>query len=293
MQVDINAKLNLSLNVLGKKEQLHLLDSILCSVNIFDTITLMPRSDNKITVNFEYQKISGLGLSQHTKISNTNNTALKMAELVKSEFKLSGMDIYIEKRIPQKAGLGGSAADAAGALLLMNKQFGLGLSWQQMYTLSSKIGADVAYMCKGGLCRQIDSKNILDNITGKKLDLKSIILSNGEGISTKKCFLEFDRIFKDGVHLTSDNELLQFAILNNNREMLYKNIGNSLLDASMRLNSKIAYSIDLLKSTGAKVASMTGSGSACFGIYGEEINTDEVAKSLQSKCDYVYACKIL
>ena len=100
------AKINLSLNVYNTENGYHNLDSVVCTVNLYDEITVSKRKDDKINL-----IMRGIG---EDVLSNTNNNAYKAAQLFKETFNTKGMDIKIIKNIPLAGGLGGSSADIAG-----------------------------------------------------------------------------------------------------------------------------------------------------------------------------------
>ncbi|MEG2159274.1 MAG: hypothetical protein RRY18_05275, partial [Clostridia bacterium] len=95
-----NGKLNLSLNVLGKSNVYHTIESVVTTINMCDYLTATKRLDNNIIVNCR-----GVDMEQ--------NIATKVARAITQEFNLSGVTIDIDKRIPFMAGLGGSSVDGA------------------------------------------------------------------------------------------------------------------------------------------------------------------------------------
>mgnify|MGYP001623753385 FL=1 len=102
------AKLNLSLNISGVSGGYHLLDSVVCSVDICDTVCAKARSDALVNV-----YMHGLGSEN---IPPEKNNAVRAGEAFVAAFGTRGADIDIYKDIPLGAGLGGSSADAAGVL---------------------------------------------------------------------------------------------------------------------------------------------------------------------------------
>ena len=65
--------------------------------------------------------------------------------LLKEEFDLPSINIHLHKTIPMGAGLGGGSADAAFMLKMLNKEFSLELSAQELEKRASKLGADCAF----------------------------------------------------------------------------------------------------------------------------------------------------
>ncbi|MBQ9485599.1 MAG: 4-(cytidine 5'-diphospho)-2-C-methyl-D-erythritol kinase, partial [Clostridia bacterium] len=137
-KVKIPAKINLTLDISGVENGYHVLESLVASIDIFDTITAKPRKDDILSVQF---KGVAIGLS-----GNKSNAYLA-AEKFKKEFATGGVDISIERNIPVAAGLGGSSADIAGVLLAMQKLYDVK---KDLSFIANELGSDVAYMLKGG-----------------------------------------------------------------------------------------------------------------------------------------------
>ena len=104
MKLHAYAKLNLTLNVYGGDGKFHELDSIVTSVDVFDTVIVTPRADDIVTVT----GVDG-ELPQ-------DNTAWKTAKAFVDSVGTHGVDIVVQKGIPFGAGMGGSSADASAGL---------------------------------------------------------------------------------------------------------------------------------------------------------------------------------
>ena len=139
ISIDAHAKLNLTLEVLGKRDDgYHDIASIMQTLDLADTLTFRPADSLSLTCSLP--ELSGPG-----------NLALSAAELLRSEFGVSdGASIHIEKRIPVAAGLGGGSADAAATLVGLNKLWGLELSNDRLRYIGAKLGSDVPFLVEGG-----------------------------------------------------------------------------------------------------------------------------------------------
>ena len=109
------AKINLTLEILGRAGGYHLLDSLVASVDVFDEIKLKKRKGKLSSV-----WMQGMGSES---IPPEKNNALKAAERYSELFGTDGADIKILKNIPIGAGMGGSSADVAGVLNGMQKLY--------------------------------------------------------------------------------------------------------------------------------------------------------------------------
>ncbi len=139
IRVDCNAKVNLFLRILDRREDgYHNIETLFHSISLHDTLTLT-QGGSGISVSCDDAGVP----SDHT------NTAVRAARSVLEGTGL-GLDIRIEKRIPIGAGLGGGSADAAGVLVGANRLFGLGYSTSDLERIGGGVGADVAFLVEGG-----------------------------------------------------------------------------------------------------------------------------------------------
>ena len=117
-----NAKINIGLNITERRaDGYHNLETIFYPINITDALEIVPADE----LSFE---ASGLGIPG----SVEDNLCIKGYHLVKADFDLPPVKIHLHKHIPIGAGLGGGSSDAAFFVKLMNKEFSLNLSNEQM-----------------------------------------------------------------------------------------------------------------------------------------------------------------
>ncbi len=147
MKINAPAKLNLFLEVLSKrKDGYHNIETVMIPVSLFDEITV-DKSD-RISVECDNKLLSG-----------KNNLAFKAILQLKSLFpeKIKGAYVYIKKRIPVAAGLGGGSSDCAAVLKAVNSLYNLALSSRELKGIGVKLGADVPYFIdtQASLCHGI------------------------------------------------------------------------------------------------------------------------------------------
>jgi len=144
VKVKSYAKLNLTLDITGVEGGFHMLDSLVCTVDIFDIIKLKKRKDKLVNI-----EMHGRGLEL---LPYEQNNAVKAAESFINCFGTDGADIVIYKNIPVGAGLGGSSADISGVLTGMARLYGVG-SDAELKRLADGLGSDTGYMLSGGFAR--------------------------------------------------------------------------------------------------------------------------------------------
>ena len=142
VRLNAYAKLNLTLDVTGTEGGYHTVDSLVTTVDLFDRIVAKKRKDGAIRL-----FMHGMGSEA---IPPEENHAQAAAERYVVAFGTTGADITVYKNIPIGAGLGGSSADAAGALLAMNGLYGAA---KNLKPLADECGSDTGYLLRGGFAR--------------------------------------------------------------------------------------------------------------------------------------------
>ncbi len=139
MTLEAHAKVNLTLEVLGRREdRYHEIASIVQTVSLHDTLTLEPAAD----VTLECDR---------PELVSSDNLTLKAAHLLKDTANYAqGAHITLRKQIPVAAGLGGGSTDAAATLKGLNRLWGTGLSTDDLVPLAAQLGSDVPFFLYGG-----------------------------------------------------------------------------------------------------------------------------------------------
>lgn len=130
------AKINLSLEVLGKREDgYHDIVSVMQLIDLHDTLLFSPADE--LTIESDSPKLNAEG---------ENNLIWKAARLLAGATGTSnGAHIGLQKRIPISAGLGGGSSDAAAALVGLSKLWGVNISQEEMSRLAARLGSDVPF----------------------------------------------------------------------------------------------------------------------------------------------------
>ena len=179
------AKINLTLEIVGREDGFHLLDSLVASVDVCDTVILKKRKGRLSSI-----MMYGQGSES---IPPEKNNALAAAERYSERFGTDGADIKVLKDIPIGAGMGGSSADIAGVLLGMQKLYGAATD-AELDELAESLGSDVKYMMRGGYCRMQGRGERLTAIGGDLPTLHMLMICPKEGVSAGGCYKEYDRL---------------------------------------------------------------------------------------------------
>lgn len=248
------AKINLTLDVKGESLGFHLLDMLVASVELHDDVTVTIRNDEIVTCTTD------------GRADSENNSAVKAANLMRERFGIKGCDVVVKKRIPVGGGMGGSAADGVAVVRALQKLCGISdKDIDNSFLL--KIGSDAPAMYRKGVKRVRGIGEIIDFID-IKLPYKVAFIA-GSGVSTAECFRRFDEMKIAGGNSTES--LLENA--GRDGFDIAEFLHNDLLPAATSLNEGVAEATESMISAGAKATSMSGSGSAVFGLLDENAET--------------------
>ncbi|MCH5351021.1 MAG: hypothetical protein J1F39_03525 [Clostridiales bacterium] len=264
LRLNVFGKANLSLNITGKNV-LHTLDSVMMSVDAFDTVTVEERRDDKIEVSFD-----------KAGIDSVKNTAYKAAAAVR-EVIGCGVKIEIEKGIPVGAGLGGSSADGAAVIRALDLFYGLSARGVDIRKTALSVGSDVPFMLTGGLARVTGTGEEMLFIENK-LKLFAIGLMH-EPVSTTEAYATFDKLHPTTEFSPTNTEKLTELLLDGDNNAL-KYIDNALYEAAAVLAPSVKVNFDKLKAAGA-IPCMTGSGGMVLGYFTDIESFARAAQSLK------------
>lgn len=249
-----NAKINIGLNVVERRpDGYHNLETVFYPINLQDALEIKS-IENEVPSNGYILKVSGTILDG----SPDDNLVVKAYKLLKKDFNIPPVNIYLYKHIPTGAGLGGGSADAAYALKLLNEKFRLGLTADLLESYASEIGADCAFFIKNKPVFATGIGNIFSdielNLSGKTL----VLIKPDIFVSTRDAYSNIS----PSKPLCSLKELLSQPI-NTWKNSVFNDFEKSVFPKY----PEIAAIKDKLYDMGALYASMSGSGSSVYGIF--------------------------
>lgn len=256
------AKLNLFLKIINKRTNgYHNLQSIFQLINLQDDIYIKIRyQDSQINVS-----------NSSLLIKPENDLAFKAAHLMLSNQKL-GADIFINKKIPIGAGLGGGSSNAATVMMAINKLAKLNISKADLIKSSLNLGADIPFFINGKNSWVEGVGEILYDI--KIPNFSYILVVPNLSINTKTIF--------NGFELT--NSVIPLKIASSYKAADHDLIENDLQDTVIRKYKKMTALLDWMKTFGN--AKMSGSGSSIF-IRAKNLNmAKSIKKNLPSNTNF-------
>ena len=266
------AKLNLALNIVGKTNSLHRIESIISFINLYDLIKIKKIKSKKHLIRF-YGKFS--------KNINKKNTISKLLEILEKKkiLKNQKFQIIVHKYIPNKAGLGGGSMNAASILKFLIKKKIIKIKKKEIENISNLIGSDVIL--------GINQKNAILN-SKKKIayfdntkKFYALVVKPNFGCSTKEIYAgvkKFNKIILN----QANKKMFTFNFL--------KKMNNDLEDVAFLKYPKLKIIKSYLENSLDPVfVRMTGSGSALV-AYFQTKKRCELAKKRLNKNYKNYWC---
>lgn len=263
-KVKIPAKLNLTLDIKGVKNGYHVIRSLVTSIDLYDEITVSARKDNLITLK-ETGVSSGCNL--------TDNTAYKAARLFAETYSSNGVDIAVKKNIPVGGGLGGSSADIAGVLIGMSALYGADFN---IIALANHLGSDSGYMLEGGFAVISDRGNVVSPLRIDRT-LYMLLITHEKPITARECYKTFD---SEGKNYEECTDRAVERLVAGDVAGMCKVCKNHLFHAAESIVPEIQSSVYALKVERALLSTITGSGSAVFGVFADKKQRDTAYKTL-------------
>ncbi|KAB7788726.1 4-(cytidine 5'-diphospho)-2-C-methyl-D-erythritol kinase [Bifidobacterium cebidarum] len=153
VRVDCPAKTNLTLEVGSTHAEWggrHALDTIYCAVGVYDTVTATAKAPGTgFSLDLEGAHLGDLAASSSD--MRRNHAVLALFAMARAAHREPDVALTITKRIPVGAGLGGGSADAAAAILAINRLWELNWPMNRLRAIAATLGADMPFCLTGGL----------------------------------------------------------------------------------------------------------------------------------------------
>ncbi|EEG76610.1 4-(cytidine 5'-diphospho)-2-C-methyl-D-erythritol kinase [Dethiobacter alkaliphilus] len=262
-----NAKINLVLDVLGKRDDgYHEISTVFQSLDLSDTLTFESRSE-------------GIGLSSNAPALplNKDNLIWQAAHLLQSHYGVSGgVHIHLHKRIPVAAGLGGGSSDAAAALRGLVRFWHLPWESEVLYALAAQLGSDVAFCLQGGTALGSGRGEILQPLPA--CPHFYVVLANpGFAVSTAKVYQAF---VPDGPNRTGAGGLVA-ALEAGAREEVKCGLENALERSTFSLYPKVRRLKERMQKTAPSL--MCGSGPTVFALFDTKEDAAKLCEQLKAE----------
>ena len=277
METKAYAKLNLSLDILGRRDDgYHDLQMVMVSIDLTDTLTLTP-GEGAMSTNLSFLPADG------------NNLAQKAAQAFRSVTgKGEVLDIHIDKRIPVCAGMAGGSSDAAAVLRAMNEMYRTELSPLELAKIGEQVGSDVPYCVVGGTAL-VEGRGEYVTPLPSLPPCHIVVCKPPFPISTPQLF---GRVNVKKITRRPDNQGMVEALHRGDLTGVARRMYNVFEDV---LEPRHRQTVDEIKATliehGALGAVMSGSGPTVFGLYEDQGKAQQAADALKEQYKDVFVCQ--
>jgi 4-diphosphocytidyl-2-C-methyl-D-erythritol kinase len=260
------AKVNYALDVLGlRADGYHEVSTVMQSISLADEVELR-RATGGFDLSLDPEEVE-------TGPQERNTTHLAWKALQRLTGKELPVEVTLRKEIPAAAGLGGGSADAAAVLVGLNELFCLGLQIDELRGIGAGIGADVPFCISGGTALGEGVGEILTLLPAPPMH-HLVVAKPLRSADTGKIYHAFD---ESGTKCTHSVEPVVSALRSGSLPALASAVGNDLAPVTRDIIPEVAELEQSLLASGALGASMSGSGTAVFGIF-DDAETAGIAK---------------
>jgi 4-diphosphocytidyl-2-C-methyl-D-erythritol kinase len=253
-----NAKINIGLNIIEQRpDGYHNLQSVFYPIDLCDVLEIVENAGGSEAVEFCSTGIPVPG-------SVDSNLCVKAYHLIAKDYSLPKIKIHLHKIIPIGAGLGGGSSDAAFFIKLLSEKFELGISWGEQHNYARQLGSDCSFFITN---KPVYAEERGDKYERIELSLKGyylVLVYPNVHVNTADAFTAL-KLKKSSRSLEDD--MLSLPIDK------WKNvIANDFEDSVFAKLPVIGKVKQLLYDKGAVYASMSGSGSAVYGLFDKAVD---------------------
>ncbi len=248
------AKINLTLDVLGKRpDGYHDVEMIMQTVSLYDFVLVdKTEKDILISTNLRYLPINEKNIAYKAAVEFFDYTGIN-----------GGCKIMIHKNIPVAAGLAGGSGNAAAVLCTLDRLYNTNLSLDELYSLGSKLGADVPYCITGKTALATGIGEILTPLPEIP---KCTILMVKPSISVSTGTI-YEAIDSTEIVTRPDTNAMIDALTKGDISAVAQNLSNVMGNVTEKLHPIVKGIRNKMLLNGALGAVMSGSGPTVFGIF--------------------------
>lgn len=268
-----HAKLNLSLDVTGKRENgYHDIKTLMVMTDLYDEMKFSKSDKLEILGDFDFDM----------KENFIYKAYLALRDYVAKDLPFK---VEIEKNIPMAGGLAGGTSNGAGTFYALNDLYDLKIPKKDLIKLSSSLGADFTYMMTGGTKLASGIGEILEEVRPIELD-KVLVVNPGYGVSTKEVY---ESIKIDEKRIDFD-EVLQ-ALYDLDIKRLNKVLENKMEDVVFEKHRDLLEIKNKMREFNS-ASLMSGSGATIFGIFENKNDLEDAYRHFKRTYDKTFKLKV-
>ena len=256
--VSAPAKVNLALRVGGPRpDGFHPLDTVFEALDVFDDVEVTAADELTVDITSPGDAVAIADLPL-----DGSNLAMRAATALLDRRGLTGPGapgarISITKRIPVAGGMAGGSADAAGALVALNKLWDLGFGADELERIAADLGSDVPFALKGSVAHGQGRGELLEAVQVASVHAW-VFLTRSDGLSTPAVFREFDRLNPQAGDPAPTTDL-RAALESGSIDDIGAAMVNDLEEPAASLNPELGHMLGQLRADGLH-AILSGSG---------------------------------
>ncbi len=268
LSVSVPAKINLHLEILGRRRDgFHELRTLFQSIDLFDRLTAEAALPGEFFLEVVPEGVVA---------SDGGNLVLRAARLLAEEAGvLAGAKLKLRKNIPIGGGLGGGSADAAAALVLLDRLWGCNLDGLGLHRLAATLGSDVPFFLHGGLALGIGRGDEVFPLPDE-VELATVVAVPKVCVSTAQAYRSYDE------QLTSHRQkgnLYAFAA-GLRGKLDWRAMTNELEEIVVRSWPEVGEGLQVLRSSSPLHVSLSGSGAASYAVFDDPVAAHRAAEQL-------------
>jgi len=254
-----NAKINLGLHILSKRSDgYHNIETIFYPIHLCDALEIVPAPEGKGVFTQTGIPIAG---------KPEDNIVMKAYTILKEDYNLPKVSIFLRKQIPVGAGLGGGSSNAAFMIKLLNDYAELKLSINQMEAYAAQLGADCPFFIQNVPVFAEGTGTFFSPIAISLQEYQLVVVKPAVFVSTKEAYHRI-RPHQPKVPL---KDIIRLPI-NEWKDHLVNDFESEVFIRFPEIKDVK----QKLYAAGALYASMSGSGSAVFGIFDKSVELNRL-----------------
>jgi 4-diphosphocytidyl-2-C-methyl-D-erythritol kinase len=279
LKIETAAKVNLGLRVLGRRpDGYHEVETVLQTVGVWDTVGLHDEKDGTV----------GVRASPADAPQGEENLCWQAAHILARHMNVRrGVSIVVEKTIPMRSGLGGGSSDAAAALSGLVRLWNLDISPDDLGTIAAEVGSDVPFFLPGGT-RLARGRG--ERLTPcPELAAWLVVIVPEQRVPTAQAYAALGRGVTRGRRRGPSRPVQRLveALGAGDLAGVSGSLHNDFEKARLRGVADALRAKEDLLAAGCLGATMSGSGSAVFGIAADQAEAERIAFAMQEKWPWV------
>lgn len=281
LSIKAPAKINLTLDVLHKRDDgYHEVEMVMTTIDLADRIELTQLSEAHIKIDCSASFVP----------ADDRNLAYQAAKLLQERYEVKqGVSLSIDKQIPVAAGLAGGSSNAAATIKGLNQLWSLGLTLEEMASLGTELGSDVAFCVYGGTALATGRGEIITRLPTPP-PFWVILAKPPMGVSTANIY---GKLSVADIKEHPDTQRMIRAISERNFSEIASSLGNVLEIVTLREHPEVLHIKEQMRRFGADGVLMSGSGPTVYAITQKESRVQRIYNALKGFCRHVYVVRCI